>query len=473
MFTETTTLIVGAFDVEPSVASDGGEATNGRTARRIASTIGRMISNGSLEVGTRLPTVRELSRHLGVSPTTVSEAWRRLADVGAIETRGRNGSFVRHPTGPGGPRRYRQISEGPGHFALDLSSGTPDPELLPDLAPIVARVSRQSLTSSYLDHPVLPALEDELRTTWPFAPEAITVVDGALDALDRVASVVLRLGDRVVVEHPGFPPMLDLLERLACDIVGVDVDDEGLDIGQLRDVVGTGPPAAVILQPRAQNPAGVAMSTRRAKAIADVLRPIAALVVEDDHANEISSAPLTSVGAWLPERTVHIRSFSKSHGPDLRLGAVGGSGDVVTAVENRRLLGPGWSSRILQSVLLELIRHPDTSATLQRARETYAERRGVVSRVLAERGVAVTGTDGINVWMAVDDERAAVVALAAQGIGVAPGAPFLVRPDTDHLRVTISALSTPSELTSVAEQLAAAASLATTRRRHHQPAAHR
>ena len=105
MFTETTTLIVGAFDVEPSVASDGADAANGRTARRIASTIGRMISSGSLEVGARLPTVRELSRRLGVSPTTVSEAWRRLADVGAIETRGRNGSFVRHPTGPGGPRR--------------------------------------------------------------------------------------------------------------------------------------------------------------------------------------------------------------------------------------------------------------------------------------------------------------------------------------------------------------------------------
>ena len=219
-----------------------------------------MISTGSLEVGVRLPTVRELSRRLGVSPTTVSEAWRRLADVGAIETRGRNGTFVRHPTGPGGPRRYRQISEGPGHFALDLSSGTPDPDLLPDLAPIVAKVSRQSLTSSYLDNPGAPGLEDELRATWPFPPEAITVVDGAMDALDRVASVVLRLGDRVVVEHPGFPPMLDLLERLSCDVVGVDVDDEGLDLAQLQAVVRHGAPAAVILQPRAQNPAGVAMS---------------------------------------------------------------------------------------------------------------------------------------------------------------------------------------------------------------------
>jgi DNA-binding transcriptional MocR family regulator len=468
MFTEPTALILDALDDDATRQPSIVVATDdGRSARRIAATIGRLVSSGTLEVGTRLPTVRELSRRLGVSPTTVSEAWRRLADVGAIETRGRNGTFVRHPTGPGGPRRYRQITEGPGHFALDLSSGTPDPDLLPDLSPIVATVSRQSLTSSYLDHPVLPALEEKLRATWPFDPEAITVVDGALDALDRVAGVALRLGDRVVVEHPGFPPMLDLLERLACDVIGVDVDDEGLDIAQLRAVLAGGATAAVILQPRAQNPAGVALSPRRAQAIADAVRSAGTtLVVEDDHANEISSAPLVSVGAWLPERTVHIRSFSKSHGPDLRLAAVGGAGSVVTAVENRRLLGPGWSSRILQSVLLGLIGHPATADALDVARAAYAERRREVSRVLVDKGVEVTGTDGINLWMAVEDERAAVVALAAQGIGVAPGTPFLVRPDSDHLRVTVGVLSPERGLTQVARQLAAAAVLGDLRRRH-------
>lgn len=88
-----------------------------------------MVTTGDLSVGTRLPTVRQLSRSLGVSPTTVGEAWRTLADVGAIETLGRNGTFVRQPTGPGGPRRYRRIAadwDHRGHFSLDLSAGTPD-----------------------------------------------------------------------------------------------------------------------------------------------------------------------------------------------------------------------------------------------------------------------------------------------------------------------------------------------------------
>ena len=75
------------------------------------------------------------------------------------------------------------------------------------------------------------------------------MVDGAMDALDRVAEVVLRLGDRVVVEHPSFPPLLDLLEQMGCEVVGVDIDDGGLDVDGLRAALAGGarapvPPAA-------------------------------------------------------------------------------------------------------------------------------------------------------------------------------------------------------------------------------------
>jgi DNA-binding transcriptional MocR family regulator len=438
-------------DIAGEIASAGDD----RSARAIAGAIGRLISSDQLSDGSRLPTVRELARRLGVSPTTVSDAWRSLADVGAIEARGRNGTFVRRPTGPGRPTRYRQITEGPGHFSLDLSTGTPDPALLPDLGPIVAKVSRQSLTSSYLDRPVLPELEELLHASWPFPAEAMTVVDGAMDALDRVARLALRIGDRVVVEHPTFPPLLDLLEQLGCEVVPVDVDTEGLHAEGLVQALRHAP-RAVVLQPRAQNPTGVSMSSRRARRLADALRGSDVLVIEDDHANEISSSPIVSLGRWLPARTVHIRSFSKSHGPDLRLAAVGGAGDLVNGVANRRLLGPGWSSRILQSVLVELLRDDAVAGSLAHARAVYAERRRRISDVLHTHGVPHPGGDGINLWMRVADERAALVRLDARGVGAAPGTPFLVRPDTDHLRVTVG-LVADDDTERVAEVLAEAA----------------
>ncbi len=407
-----------------------------RSARGIAGAVGCMISAAELSVGSRLPTVRELSKELGVSPTTVSEAWQSLAAVGAIDARGRQGTFVRQPTGPATPRRYRRVTEGPGHFALDLSSGTPDPVLLPDLSPVIARVSRQSLTSSYLDQPVLPELAERVRSDWPFPPEELTVVDGAMDALDRVAGVIVHLGDRVVVENPTFPPLLDLLDLLGADVIGVDMDEEGMSLAGLTDALALGV-TAVFLQPRAHNPTGITLTAGRGRELAAALADSEAIIVEDDHSGDIASGDLVSLGSWLPQRTVHIRSYSKSHGPDLRLAAVGGAGHVVSAVANRRLLGPGWSSRILQAVLLEMLDHQATIDAVRAARSEYSSRRLAVSEVLSGAGVGFTGTDGINLWMQVADERSALLTLAAQGIGAAPGEPFMVRDGAPSLRVTV------------------------------------
>ena len=103
----------------------------------------------------------------------------------------------------------------------------------------------------------------------------------------------------------------------------------------------------------------------------------------------------------------------------------------------RRLLGAGWSSRLLQGVLLELLGDPATAATLARARTTYADRRSRLTDALHERGVGTAGQDGINLWVEVADEQAAAYRLAAGGVGVAVGSPFVPgRPVRDHIRIT-------------------------------------
>ncbi|HEY5876542.1 MAG TPA: aminotransferase class I/II-fold pyridoxal phosphate-dependent enzyme [Ilumatobacteraceae bacterium] len=439
------------------------DAVTDRTARGIAAAVSRLVTDGELRSGERLPTVRALARQLGVSPTTVSEAWQVLADAGAIDTRGRLGTFVVGPPSAPGPRRYRNVSQAHGTFSLDLSTGTPDPALLPDLAAVLTRVSRQSLTTSYLDDPVLPALGDVLRDAWPFPPEALTVMDGAMDALDRVITTLVRLGDRVVVEQATFPPLLDLLEQLGADIIGVDVDDDGIVPASLKAALAHDP-VALFTQPRAHNPLGVGTSMKRTAVLARLLRSSAVTIVEDDHAGDIAAASLVSMGRHLPDRTILVRSFSKSHGPDLRLSAVGGSGEPIMRMARRRMLGPGWSSRLLQAVLAELLVDEPTVATIADARVEYARRRAAVSDALAERGVPFSGTDGINLWVDVDDERTAQLGLAARGIGVAPGSPFLVASDDrHHLRITVGLVRDGAS--QLADHVADAAS--TSRRHRH------
>lgn len=419
---EAVALIVGAVEE--------------RSARGIAAAVGRLVSSGALAPGARLPTVRRLAAALPSSPTTVNDAWGQLARAGVIEGRGRQGTFVTGPVRRPGPRRYRRTAPG-GRYRLDLSTGTPDLALLPDLAPMLGRLDRTALTTSYLDRPVLPDLEAAVRERLPFPAEAVTVVDGALDALDRVATLHVRLGDRVVVENPAFPPLLDLLDLLGAEVVSVPLDDAGIVPADLAAALEVGP-AALFLQPRSHNPTGTSMTAARAEELAALLEGTDVLVVEDDHSGDISGAPDVSLGTWRPERTVHVTSFSKSYGPDLRLASVAGPASVIDPVVDRRLLGPGWSSRLLQGLLVELLADPAVAAVVAEARATYASRRALVTDGLRARGVRCGDGDGINLWVETPDEQATVVALASHGVAVAPGAPFVwAREAVDHVRVTV------------------------------------
>lgn len=428
---------------------------DGRTADDIAAAIARRIREAELPAGTELPTVRALAGELGVSASTVSDAWRTLRSRGIIETDRRRGTTVRAERAATGERAWH-VPVQPGALAVDLSTGTPDPALLPDLGAALERATDGHRVTSYLDRPVLPELEAELRRRWPFEPERITLLDGAQDALDRLIEATVGFGDRVIVETPTFPPILDMLELAGADVIGVPVDDEGVDLARFEAALATGPVAAV-LQPRAQNPTGVATSGRRAVALAELLADTDVVVIEDDHSGSVAGAELHSLGVHRPEHTVHIHSFSKSHGPDLRLAAIGGPAEIVDAVVRRRQLGPSWTSRLLQQVLVGLLTDSTAATAIATAERTYLDRRRALVTALHDVGVEVEPhRSGLNLWVPVDDERDAVVSLAASGIGAAPGSPFRV--DTDdqhHIRLTIS---TVVDSVPLAEAIAAAAS---------------
>ncbi|GAA2165910.1 aminotransferase class I/II-fold pyridoxal phosphate-dependent enzyme [Pedococcus bigeumensis] len=428
------------------------------TAKGLAHAVSAAIRDGELVAGDRLPPIRTVAAQLALSPTTVSAAWALLARSGAVHADGRRGTTVLEQGGATGGR-YRQALRHESVFSLDLSTGVPDPALLPSLGSVLAQLTSAPTTGSYLDDPVLPALADALRQDWPYAAANLAVVDGAMDAMDLIVRTTLRFGDRVVVEDPGFPPLVDLLESVGVQLVGVPLDDEGLELGALEAALRE-PVAAVFLQPRAQNPVGVTMTTARAEAVAALLDGTETLVVEDDSAAGLSSETLVSLGRWRPEHTAYLRSFSKSHGPDLRLAALSAPTALHRALTTRRELGQGWSSRLLQQVLHGLLTSETARAEVAHASVTYAARRAHVVDALAARGVPVPGTEGINIWVPVLDETAAVVRLASKGIGVAAGAPFRIgAPEAGgsggHVRVTVGAVT--GDLDAVADALADAA----------------
>lgn len=430
-----------------------------RSPAGIARALARWIAEGRLAPGDRLPTVRELAAALGVSPATVSGAWGALAGAGLTVSRGRAGTFVAAPPRGWLTDRVKGLSLHGGQGGLDLSGGTPDPALLPSLDRAFERVRLRADTGRYHDAPVLPELAGILELTWPVRAETITVVDGALDAISRTLDEVVRYGDRVAVESPGFPYFFDLIEALGAEAVPLHLDQEGVEPESLARALSAGP-VAVILQPRAQNPTGSSMSPHRARLLARVIRESRraerVVVIEDDHSGMIAMAPDVTLAHWLPQQVVHVRSFSKSHGPDLRIAAVGGPRRIVERVIARRMLGPGWTSRLLQAVLAEMLTDPRSRATVAGARLTYRDRSERLSAALRREGVHVAPADGINLWLPVADERSAEVSLASAGITVAAGSPFVIDGAVGpHVRVTAG--SVEGDASAVAGALAAAA----------------
>ena len=430
-----------------------------RTPQGIAGAIARAIRAEELHVGDRLPTVRDIATQLGVSPATVSTAWQALRGAGLVQARGRAGTYVSHPTGGWlSPRHRGLLGEAPGGLRLDLSRGTPDPALLPDLGPALRRIPARATIDAYQEEPVVAGLGEVLRRSWPWAAETITVVNGATDGVARALEQCVGFGDRVVVESPTFPPFFDLVESLGARAVPVALDADGIVVASLMEALRE-TPAAILLQPRAHNPTGASMSVRRASQLARVLtrasgvRPV---VIEDDHSGPISTRPAVSLGQHLPDQVVHVRSFSKSHGPDLRIAALGGPAHIVEPLIARRMLGPGWTSRMTQNILLDLLTHSRSMDEVAEARRQYFGRQQRLTARLAAWGIDLPVPDGINLWLPVRDERAALAALAEADLRAAAGAPFHAGSDgAPHVRVT-GGLVHPEDLEHVAGAIAAA-----------------
>ncbi|MGP3533307.1 aminotransferase class I/II-fold pyridoxal phosphate-dependent enzyme [Microbacterium sp. RD1] len=429
------------------------------SARGLADAFSRAVRDGTIKPDQRVPSIRSTATALGLSPTTVSAAWRLLQQANLIYTDGARGTIVAGGTGQG-PVRFGSAIQYKAEFAVNLSTGLPDPDLLPDLAPSLNRVGRPGAVEGFLAAPIVPELDRELRTDWPNDPELITIADGVTDALDLITMTFLRFGDRVAVENPTYPPLLDLLDSIGARAIPLKLDAEGVTGDSVAAAVEAGA-RAIFLQCRAHDPIGVGLSPRRAKDLARLLRGREVMVFELDLWGPLSPEPLVSVSAYLPDQAVYLRGFSDAYGPDLRLAALGGPSSLMGPLIGRRHLGQGWTSRLLQRLLLDLLTQDGPQRAVERARDVYRERRQALVAELQKHGISVLGDDGPMVWVPVQNESAALMVLASQGIGVAPGSPYLTRPEvSSHIAVTTAVLR-PDDAPGIAAAIARAARPAT------------
>ncbi len=428
------------------------EVNASHTSESVRAVTAGLIREGTLAAGARLPTIRELAQHCGLSTRTVVAAWGELRKEGLIETNRRGGTVV---------AALDELPPGRALVDRDLLTGSPDYDLQPDLA----QAMLAGLQTEQLNRPGREYITDRLRDavagTWPFAAEAFVAAGGGSEGLFLAVDAAAPAGSLVAVEEPVMPGFLDTLADVGYQVVGIASDEQGALPDSLAAALRHDP-SVVVLQPEGGYAAQGALTAGRAAELAAVLSAAASTpwIVEDDAVGPLAHAQAPSLGSYFPERTVRVRSYCKAYGMDIRTCVIGGSAALVERAIAARVHGIAANSRILQNALAYLISDRSTAALIDTARSRYAARRSALLDALIAHGVtARSGCNSLVVWVPVADEQGALLELARHGIIVgASTKSHVARPGSGAVRVALPQLpDDPAAIGELARRLAAAA----------------
>lgn len=373
-------------------------------ARQIYRQIRDAIVSGRIQRGDRLPPTRELAQRLDVSRNTIGLAYEWLVAEGLLAGRTGAGTFVEGETvarnaraAQATPIRRRTVWDaisaprgGQSSARYNFGVGMPDARLFPFDAwrRLHARHIRPaSLTADYGDpagHPRLrAAIAQHVAVSRGVDCDAgdVIVTNGAQQAFDLIARVLLKPGTHVAVEEPGYPPPRLLFQSMGARVTGVPVDDAGIDVNALPSDA-----RLVYVTPSHQFPLGMPMpQTRRGELLRWAARRDC-VIVEDDYDSEFrfGGRPLETLQASdRSGRVIYTGSFSKSLLPALRLGFLIAPPSLRNWLQAASYVA-GWHSNwTAQAVLASFIEKGLLARHVRKMRRTYAARHDRIVRALA------------------------------------------------------------------------------------------
>lgn len=316
------------------------ELQKGDLARQIYGRLRDAIHTGRLRDGDRLPATRELAERLDVARNTVSLAYEWLTSEGLISGRTGAGTFVRSEGAPRATRARRgakirirdvwrdiRAPKSLEPVRYDFGVGSPDASQFPvdTWRRLMARQIRASrLTSVYNDAAGHPRLRAAIARSVTISrgivanADDIIITNGAQQAFDLIARVLVDPDSRVVVEDPGYPPARLLFKSMGARVSAVPVDSSGIETKSLPDDA-----RLAYVTPSHQFPLGMPMSHARRVELLRWAERRNAVIIEDDYDSEFrfGGRPLEPLQAIdRSGRVIYVGSFSKSLLPALRIG---------------------------------------------------------------------------------------------------------------------------------------------------------
>ncbi|TFW04798.1 PLP-dependent aminotransferase family protein [Oxalobacteraceae bacterium OM1] len=391
--------------MELHIVLDGRKDLTGQLYRQLRDA----IRSGRLAGGAQLPPSRLLSDQLGVSRKTVAEAYAKLtidklltSQVGigtfvaktpkaatlqpprkalAGEAVLRHWSTIRTPLrhlGPEGGSRYEFI----GGYAT--KAPFPHDEWRRCMT-VALRAGTEDL-GRYSGAEGLRALRESVARHAGFlrgvrcTSQDIVITNGAQQALDLVARVLVEPGATVAVEEPGYPPARLLFESQGAKVVGVPVDADGMMVEQIPS--GT---RLIYTTPSHQFPLGMSMSAARREALLARAAELGAVIIEDDYdcAFRYEGSALDSLQSMDRDGlVVYVGTFSKVLLPEVRVGYLVAPPALLEAVTTAKHLTDWHTPTLLQRAVARFIDSGALARHIRRCHATYASRRDKILRRL-------------------------------------------------------------------------------------------
>ncbi|MCP4429638.1 MAG: PLP-dependent aminotransferase family protein [Gammaproteobacteria bacterium] len=436
--------------------------------RQLEASLRRLILQGSLTPGQKLPSTRDLCQELGVSRITVKSVYEQLVAEGYAQARTGAGTFVAQgldfEASPNIRRRRQRNSDAdveisdraraimssqasvrhgetepfrPGIPALDLFPIKAWNKYLLDAMACEQRhhLSYGQLNgSSSLRDSIARHLND--ARGMQVDPAQIVITSGAQQAFVMIAFVLLNKGDVVWYENPGHIAGRDVMQIMGANIAAVPVDNEGLDI---QFAIDNHPnPAIIFTTPSHQQPLGTTMSLVRRLTLLNYAQQNNAWIIEDDYDSEFRyrGRPLPALSALDSERRVfYVGTFSKSMFAAIRTGyIVVPPGLVDSFAKAGNLLGHG-SSAVVEHALSCFMDDGRFVEHIRKMRRVYRDRRDLLFECLmrdCQNNLDPQPTDAgmhIVAWLknTVDDQTA-YNALLTAGIESLPLSVYCTRP---------------------------------------------
>lgn len=267
-----------------------------------------------------------------------------------------------------------------------------------------------------------------------FPPEQLLITTGSQMALDLLARVLIRPGDRVGVEDPGYRPAWSVFQAAGAVVEPLPVDAGGLCLQALERALARGPLRAVYLTPHHQFPTTVTLTGPRRECLLDLAWRHRFAILEDDYDFEFhfQGRPVMPLAASdTCGQVAYLGTLSKVLAPALRLGFLCAPRPLVAALAGRRALMDHHGNRIMELAVAELIRDGLLARHARKMRRVYADRRECLGRLL-ERHLGgqlefQPAMGGLSFWARTTEgiDAAAWAARArARGVLVAPGQTF-------------------------------------------------